>query len=378
VKNEALGTDYGSAVHRVETVLLPAFDSWASSGASDQKATAVVTLFTLDWLFGEFRGSRQFTILDAKTRRVHEVGLRMVGDYRLKDGRRLGQVRLSAIDTAVVDDLYDKLLKVRKVDATGTLVDHERRTSVNNAMKSCRRAWNVGLRRRPRNVPMLNPFAKMGLVSSNRTTPTATFADLQAFRATAKEKRLGSLATAALISWEWLQREEAIFTVFDVSHYRPKERPNAVHVVDPKTHEEGWFPLFDDDGVSLYPELMAELDAIKRERIGGLMLCRDWGDRRPWATWTQQDRPDLTHMSRKVKEVIRAAGLREELTFTSFRHGGFTEAGDAELTDREIMAQGRHRSPKVLPKYVKRTMRQVEAGAKKRRAVRTNGAQLSE
>lgn len=34
------------------------------------------------------------------------------------------------------------------------------------------------------------------------------------------------------------------------------------------------------------------------------------------------------------------------------------------------MAQGRHKSPKVLPKYVKRTMRQVMEGAKKRRAVR--------
>ena len=75
-------------------------------------------------------------------------------------------------------------------------------------------------------------------------------------------------------------------------------------------------------------------------------------------------------MSRKVKEVIRAAGLRNELTFTSFRHDGFTEAGDAELTDREIMAQGRHKSPKVLGKYVKKTMRQVETGAKKRRATR--------
>ena len=378
VKNEALGTDYVSALHRSETVLLPAFDSWVSGGASDQETTAVVLPFTLDWIFGEFRADRRFTKLDAKTRRIHEVGFRMVGNYRLKDGRRLGQVRLGALDTAVVDDLYDKLLMVREADANGKLVDRERRTSVNNAMKSCRRAWNVGLRRHPRKVPMLNPFAKMGLVSSNRTTPTATFAELQAFCAKAKEKKLASLATAALISWEWLQREEAIFTVFDVSHYRPKEQPNAVHIVDPKTDEEGWFPLFDDKGVPLYPELMAELDAIKRERIGGLILCRDWGDRRPWATWPQPDRPDLTHMSRKVKEIIRAAGLREELTFTSFRHGGFTEAGDAELTDREIMAQGRHKSPKVLPRYVKRTLKQVETGAKKRRAVRTNGAQLSE
>jgi hypothetical protein len=83
---------------------------------------------------------------------------------------------------------------------------------------------------------------------------------------------------------------------------------------------------------------MAELDAIKRERIGGLMLRRDWGDRRPWPT----DKGDLGQMSRTVKEIIREAKLRDELTFTSFRHGGFTEAGDAELTDAQIRAQGRH------------------------------------
>jgi hypothetical protein len=163
-----------------------------------------------------------------------------------------------------------------------------------------------------------------------------------------------------------------------MSHYRPKEQPNAVRIVDPKNGEEGWFPLFDAKGMALYPELMAELDVIKRERIGGLMLCRDWGDRRPWPTWPEPDRQDLTHMSRKVKAIIRAADLRDELTFTSFRHGGFTETGDAELTDREIMAQGRHKSPKVLRRYVKRTMRQVEVGAKKRSAARTNSGQLSE
>jgi len=59
--------------------------------------------------------------------------------------------------------------------------------------------------------------------------------------------------------------------------------------------------------------------------------------------------PDVTHMTRKVKEVIRAAGLRDELSFTSFRHGGLTETGDAELTDREILVQSRHTTPKVLP-----------------------------
>jgi hypothetical protein len=70
------------------------------------------------------------------------------------------------------------------------------------------------------------------------------------------------------------------------AHYRPKERPHMVRIVDEKTKQEGWIPLIDDDGASLYPELMAELDAIKRQRIGGLMLCRDWGDRGPWPTST--------------------------------------------------------------------------------------------
>jgi hypothetical protein len=169
-----------------------------------------------------------------------------------------------------------------------------------------------------------------------------------------------------LIGWEWLQREEDIFGTFDVMHYRPKERPNTVRVVHEKTREENWIPLVDAQGVPLYPELMAELDAIKRDRIGGLMLRRDWGERIPWPSETG----DLSHMRHKVKKIIRAAGLRDVLSFTSFRHGGFTEAADSDMTDAEIRAQSRHKSAHVLPRYAKRSMKQVAAGAKKRRAAR--------
>jgi len=76
--------------------------------------------------------------------------------------------------------------------------------------------------------------------------------------------------------------------------------------------------------------------------------------------------------------VIRAAELRDELSFASFRHGGFTESGDAELTDREIMAQGRKTTVKTLPNYVKRTTKQIVSGTKKRRATRTKDGHLSE
>jgi hypothetical protein len=329
-------------------------------------------------MFGEYRADRRYTKLDPKSKRNHENGFKLVGGYMLKDGKRLGEKRLSVIDTALTDDLYEKIMILKTTDADGKVVERERRTTVNHAMKTCRRAWNVVSRRHPGKLPLVNPFAQMGLRSSDRETPTATFEELQTFRIKAAELGLQSLGTAALIGWEWLQRGEDIFATFKAEHYRPKERSNMVRVIDEKTKSESCIPLFDGAGVALYPELMAELDVIKRERIGGLMLRRDWGERGPWPTWPKPDMPDFTHMSRKVKEVIRAAGLREELSFTSFRHGGFTETGDAELTDREIMAQGRKATVKTLPKYVKRTTKQIITGTKKRRASRTKTDQNSE
>jgi hypothetical protein len=370
VRNEPLGTDYAAAVSRAETVLLPALDSWRSSGESDTPPTAgVVRAGTLDWVFAEYRADRRFTRLDVRTKRNHEVGFRFVGGYLLKDGTRLGQARLYSITSAIVDVLYEKLLMIKETDASGNVIERERRTTINHAMKTARRAWNIAERRNPGKLPS-NPFARMGLLGSKRETPTATYADLKTFRATAAKMGFPSLATGAFIAWEWLQREKDIFATFDVTHYRPKERPHAVRVLHEKTGEESWIPLFDEAGVPLYPELMIELDAIKRERIGGLMLRRDSGDRRPWPTWPKENEVDLTHMARKTKEIIRAAGLRHELTFTSFRHGGFTEAADSDLSDAEIRAAGRHKSAKMLPRYAKRTMKQIAAGAKKRRAQR--------
>lgn len=187
----------------VPTMRLPSraprssFDSWRSGGALDASTSAIAAPCTLDWVFAEYRADRRFTKLDAKTRRIHEGGFRLVGGYVLKDGRRLGAVRLALITTAVTDAIYEKLSVITSIDANGNVIERERRTRVNHAMKTCRRAWNVAARRNPDKVPLINPFAKMGLRSSNRETPTATFAELQVFREMAVEMRLPSLASAA-------------------------------------------------------------------------------------------------------------------------------------------------------------------------------------
>src|SRR5438876_6611869 len=79
--NQPLGLDYHQAVKRAETVLLPAFDAWRSGDAKTTTTPAVAAFGTLDWVFAEYRSDRRYTKLDAKTRRNHENGFKLVGGY---------------------------------------------------------------------------------------------------------------------------------------------------------------------------------------------------------------------------------------------------------------------------------------------------------
>lgn len=94
----------------------------------------------------------------------------------------------------------------------------------------------------------------------------------------------------------------------------------------------------------------------------------------PWIT----ERKDLRYLRSVVKDIVAAASIRTEPSFTSFRHGGFTEGADSDLTDAELRAAGRHRSARQLPTYAKRTRKQLISGTKKRREERTKAAGLSE
>lgn len=383
IEAEPLGQDYGAAVDRAENVLLPAFDSWRSRGLTDM-VPAAVTPGSFDWLAGVFKSHQKWKEIDHKTQRLYEQGLSLFANHRLKDGTRAGSKQIADFTKGFVDAVYAKLLFVEDKDADGNIVRRERRRFANAAMVACRRAWFVGQRAEEKRVPTINPFARIGLKArapgqAVRETPTANWEDLVAFRATANDLGYRSVATAALVTWEWLQREEHVFGAFEIAHYRPKERPNSVRIVHPKNGEEAWWPLFDEAGLALFPELMAELDEIKKTTVSGLVFRRDHAHRRsrtplPWIT----DKKDLRYLRDVVKEIIRSAGLREELSFTSFRHGGFTEGADSDLTDAELRAAGRHRSSRQLPTYAKRTRKQLISGTKKRREERTKTADLSE
>lgn len=370
VESKELGTDYAAAVEEAETILLPAFDSWRTQGASDITPVRAAP-GTFDWLVKTFKESRKYKDKDKDTRDTYDKGLQLAANYIRKSGARFGEAMLTAIDTDAADKLYDNLRYVIEVDDKGVETKRERRATANASMRSCRRAWNVVFRSKPKKVPAQNPFSKMGLNTEQAETPEATFEELQAFIVKADASGRASLGTAALVMWEWSQRGEHVFGKFDVAHYRPKERPNEVRVIHPKNKKAVWVPLFDYEGSALYPELMVRLDAIKKDRIGGIMIVRDWSDEDagipiPWMT----GREDISYARHEVKRLILEAGLRPELSLRSFRHGGITESTDAGATDEETRAITQQSSSKIMQKYSKGTQKKIIAQAKKRRASR--------
>jgi hypothetical protein len=64
---------------------------------------------------------------------------------------------------------------------------------LNHAMKTARGAWNTISRAHPHMFLSKNPFEKMGLQSTSRETPHASFDELAAFRAKAIELGFPSL-----------------------------------------------------------------------------------------------------------------------------------------------------------------------------------------
>ena len=98
-------------------------------------------------------------------------------------------------------------------------------------------------------------------------TPTGTWAELIVFRS--KAAWVSVIGDGGSCGLGMAPTIGTLFGAFDVAHYRPKERPDNVRIVHPKTGEEAWWPLFGNTGRPIYPDLTAELDAMKADTVGG-------------------------------------------------------------------------------------------------------------
>lgn len=344
---ERLGCDYAAAVTRCE-LLNRQWDSWRL-GRDDVSAT---TIGTFKWIGQEFYADRRFLRTDAVTQRDYREGFNLIEEYVLKDGTRFGAQDIRKITPKVIDNLYEKLCL--REDGS------KRVTTANKAMRAARRAWNVAFRRHPTLVPANNPFARMGLEKTGGNTFAATREHLNAFVAAADGLGYPSIGTAAMLSFELLLREADIIGRFAWSQYKPAERTDAIklrHHKNRKGDEKSWMPLF-QDGVALLPELTDRLD--KATRYGPLVIMSEakrGGVKKPY---------ERTYFAQLVRKIRDEAGLPQELTFTSFRHGGVTEIGDADVSDQGALSLTGHKTRDILSIYMKRTETQRVCAARAR------------
>lgn len=363
VAGEALGKNYAVAKQRCDEVLNPQFDAWRTRdevGATQDRPLPS----SFDWMVAIYKTHPKYTKKPVKTRKSYDSVLRLVSKHVLKDGRTFGSLPLRSITPGATDRLFEKL----KVKDDG----NERRRTAVLAMRVCQRAWNVAWRDKSGQIPNINPFKKMDLEYEPKLTRPVSHAELIKFVEAADELGESSIGTAAMIAFYWLQREEDILSRLGWTHYRPLDAPHVVRIFHHKTRELVDLPLFDDDGTTLWPDLMARLDASHRR--GTLIVTRDKLDRRrrthlPW----KED-----YFRHRVATIRTAAGIDPAVKFMGLRHGGNTEGADAGLTDAQLRALSGHRTANMTVIYARETMKQRRVGARKRLEARTKGGNLSE
>jgi integrase len=365
---EPLGTDYGEAKRRCDDVLNPQFHAWRTNGEIDEHSRPLP--YTFDWLVSVYKSSPKYSRLSPGTQGDYDRVLSLVSKHKIKDGRHFGELTLRSITPGAADRLHARLVE-------GGAGNRHRTAKL--AMDVCRRAWSVAHRDKPTAVPTENPFAQMGLCYRPKVTRAATYEELEAFVHAADALGYRSIGTAALIAFFWLQREEDIFQRLAWNQYRPGDNPSIVRIFHHKTGELVEVPLKDEDGSCLWPDLVPRLDS--EPRVGTLLVMRDKPDKKKKAhlTWATSASNPVRHVQRIVVRIREAAKLPSDLTFTSFRHGGHTDAANAGLTDAQIRALSGHKTAAMVSLYAKQTKDQRLAGARMRRDARgTKRDNLSE
>ena len=366
--SEALGTSTVKAFARAD-VLNAWFDAWNKERNGECATTKTVAPGTVHWLVDWFQRQPQFKRLQAKTRYDYARELAMLTDHVMTiDGEQImvGEVPYRSVRPRHADLIYAELQKGRLGNP-----DEDRVTTAAKVMKRACRVWNVAFRNDLLDGKKdFNPFAKMELATSgDGKVPPATYGEYRFFVRKADAMGYRSIGTAAMIGWEWLQREEDIFGTIAWTHYAAGV---SVKIRHEKTKEMVDQPLADDaTGDPFWPELEARLAGTPRR--GSLIIIRDRKDkkRREYVPWTTNW---LHRVFRDIRDTDMSdqglPPLRSDLGFSSFRKGGMTELGDFELTDQESMAVSGHKTRAMLTVYEAKTRRQRINATRKRMAKR--------
>lgn len=361
--SEPLGHDYAQAKLRADE-LNRHLDDWRQGRGGERSLDDQPGFGTLDWLVERYKRSKAWKRVSPKQQSHYTYTLDLALNLPRKSGRRVGEALLGQIDAAAADRLYERL-------QTGPRGPRLRVATM--AVMRLAHAWDVVARLHRQDVPRDNPFRGVTLDHGDGTAKPASREDAFALHRALVAAGEPHLAAVPLICFEWHQRPENVLAgSLAWTDWRPSSRPDHVRILHAKTGEELWQPLFDEQGVPLFPELTAYLDGLDRLGVP-IVLMQPERRRRDQSGRLAKPPPapfTLREARARVRKAARAAGLPDWLTLAACRHGGMTELGDAGATEAEVMASSGHRTPDAARLYVKRTEAQRLSAAKKRRALR--------
>jgi len=321
-----LGQDLSEAIAKA-CRLNEALDSWRKGEISSELAPGSVA-----WLFRWYQGQRKFTKNAAKTQSDYRKIMAAVAALPMRVGT-FGERSAAKVDSEVADKVYEKFAPRGERQAM-------------YVVQVCRAVWNwAGRYTKQTGIKKgENPWAGMGVSykvsAGNRPTSRAEY---QRYCSKAVELGFPSMAAAAALSFELIQRVWDVFAIPDPEVPLPEGRTRrrvrgiawedyvpgvSIKVRQSKTGKPLTIPLFDlmPDGerLLLYPELEERLALVRPSDNASGPIVVEERTGKPY----QHRRMSSVH-----RTICEAAGLPKDMTPTGFRHGGATEIGDAGETD---------------------------------------------
>lgn len=344
---QPLGADPVKAVARAEE-LNRILDAWRARTAPQGAETIKGTIA---WLAREFRQSvKYFTSKGTKTQRFYDQNLKVLENFKLKSGRRLGDLLTNQIKPKHADKIYEV---IQEIDPE---TKKPRKLRKGNAvMQTARRLFNFGIRLE---VVDKNPFSKMGLTGNPAREVVWEIDQLNKFVDEAITADRRSIGLTALMCYELCQREG---DMLKITWGRYKD--GTMHVRQGKTNTLVPVPVSE--------ELRQMLDATPRRQ--------DVSPDEDFIVWSEstQEPYEERNFRELVSEIRAAAKLPKDLWIMDLRRTGLTELGDSGATEDEIMSVSGHLDRDVVRRYVLKTKIQAINAIRKRTIARRAKASAS-
>jgi hypothetical protein len=355
----SLGTDVNVAIRKVENDLLPRLRAFRIGGTAIAIPSGPVagTIDELIVVYMSDRTSTFFTNNSERSQKQIRYYLRRGADHIFRNGpnagMRFGSLRIDELSPRDGRRFRVEFENVEETDAeTGETVVRERFRTAKLIFEAFKTMF-FSMKGLHDDVPSDNPLANLRFGRhETEEIYAASLEDLLHMMATAEMMAGSSIATMCFVAYDLKIRVESIGSRLMVEHYKPVDRPDQMLITHWKTKQKRWIHLRDRDGYPLYEALEARLDACKGGRSTGILIPRDGTPDQPWGN------PDGSLSSAfydRFHEISTVAGLHPDCTFTSFRHGGITEAAEAGCTEAEVMILSGHLEPSTVHGYIKKT-----------------------